>query len=135
MVVEINYARAVELIEAEIAKESPDFVYGKLSCSNVEYKDGELVGSCLISRAILTATDLAPETIVKNSNTFSGIWSLARAYLDYFKMTAKALSLMESVQSQQDSRYPWGAALEHGIQYTNYNEFDDTKYVANYDDF
>lgn len=136
MTVSLNYDEAKRLVEAEIAKEGADYVYrtpnadGKGSCVNVvENKWGELVGSCLVGRA-LVAAGVDPHKMAGEHEDDDVDNLRARGVV---KLTQKAQFFLSYAQARQDLGATWGVALDRAIRYVTtdgelYRSFDDEIY-------
>jgi len=112
--VRIDYAKAVDMINQEIAKESPDYVYqiGEIyrSCSNTtELPDGTVVGSCVVGRALISAG--ADAKFLHKEAQFKDVEG-ALALLDGFYVTPKAFEFLANVQARQDMGTTWGDATK-----------------------
>lgn len=128
----INYDRARDLVHAEIMKEGADYVYsakGALTaCVNVTLDEsGDIVGSCLVGRALLSA-GLDPHDLLDHAD--SDIHGLF-AVVDTLFLTSKAVAFLSRVQSSQDQGVKWGDAFKVGVgEAEEYNE-EDTYYLSN----
>jgi hypothetical protein len=123
-VIEIDYAKAVELVEAEIAEKGEDYVYERNFCVNVhqDSETGEWCGSCLIGRALIRA-GIPPETFSEKFCVGSGIHNVVDTMLPILRVTAKAVSFFDFVQRHQDAGTSWGKALEYGKMHVQaYND-------------
>ena len=113
----IDYARALELVNDEIAKEGPDYVYPKVDgfCVNtVVQEDGTIVGSCLVGRALIGAGVEASD--LDRFASDSSVESTIEAMADYFQLTTQAAYFLSCVQQSQDTGSPWGEAVENAVR-------------------
>lgn len=135
MIVSLNYDEAKRLVEAEIAKEGSDYVYmrgGSKPCLNVDYDaGGDLVGSCLVGRA-LVAAGVEVEILATDAYKDADIIHLNESGV--VKLTHKARRFLGTAQGLQDQGRPWGYALENAIQRVTTDSeitepYDDTDYL------
>lgn len=121
MTVYIDYQTALSLVNDEVAKEGPDFVYEKISnayCANtVELPSGEIVGSCLVGRALIAA-GVDPVVLHQVAATL-GILGVASKLGDNFKITGKAINFLQYAQAEQDKGRPWGEAVMGAFNYVS----------------
>lgn len=112
----INYETALRLVNDEIENEGSDYVYNNgdenLSCVNVVLdEDGEIIGCCLIGRALMAA-GVDPEYLMsRKTDSIHSIVSNGGV-----RITEKAFRLFSTAQVLQDQGTPWGMAVQRGIE-------------------
>jgi len=92
-----------------IALEEPDHVYTRLQrCTNLQLDEasGDLVGSCIIGKAMLAAG--VPLGLIAEHNG-AGFRVLAAAL--GFDSYAPEANWLDRVQASQERRLPWGEAV------------------------
>lgn len=126
----IDYNEALRLVNDEIAKKGPGFIYGSpnpASCVNTEVVNGEIVGSCLVGRALIAA-GVDAEILHKEAE----IYDVGMTHVklgDHFALTEKSLDFLQDVQSYQDNAQEWGVAVANATLNATENGYDDTKWL------
>lgn len=101
----------------EIAATKPDYVYGLPLCANVDGPPGNMIGGCIVGRA-LVELGVAPQRFVDLGIRTAGVFKTLRC-LGIFDGSTKsdyteqwsAVSFLLDVQVLQDRRLPWGSAV------------------------
>lgn len=117
--IEIDKAKALELLRAEVAEQGPDFVYKK---DEREDDTGEGVNchyvengcpSCLVGRALARA-GFPIEVLVYMDNEGGASGSSAIDEVEMpegYDVTPEARAVLQAAQVQQDKGWPWAEAL------------------------
>lgn len=100
----------------ELAAENPEHVYvfpSGTACYNVwEDEDGELVGSCIVGKA-LVALGIDPELFIERDVQATSVHNTLRAFeADIDWVYGPDAEWLQNVQAFQDQQLPWGKAIE-----------------------
>lgn len=126
----IDYNEALRLVNDEIAKEGPGFIYGSpnpASCVNTEVVNDEIVGSCLVGRALIAA-GVNAERLHAEAEIYDISMTVIKLE-DVFTLTEKSLDFLQDVQNYQDDAQEWGVAVERATLNATENGYDDTKWL------
>ena len=122
----IDYDTALTLVNDEVAKEGPDYIYPFPRCVNVrEGEDGELYGACLVGRAVIQGGVPVEDLILFPDADIETIRAQG-----IVKLTEKAEAFLVAVQTCQDDGGEWGTAVHWATERANgdMNPLDDTMY-------
>lgn len=123
MTIEIDYDKAIELLERAVAEKGADYVYASFAkevskndstCLYVDPETG--APSCIVGHVVsYLDSDLLPEiseweTEATDDTT---VFSLAGRLEDRLHFTERALATLTLAQQSQDNGITWGRALEY----------------------
>lgn len=106
----------IEAKVRELAAENPEHVYafpaGSMACYNVwEDEDGELVGSCIVGKAIV-ALGIDPELFIERDVQATSVHNTLRAFEAELDMIyGPEAEWLQNVQAFQDQQIPWAGAV------------------------
>lgn len=121
---ELNLAKAKELIEAAIAEKGADYVYPRAgaSCVNVEQvqvgeSEYDLVPSCIVGHAMVIA-GFPIEQIWRyaSEETAEELVTFMSRYGFISNVHEDAMNLLMYVQAGQDNGRPWGEVYEMALE-------------------
>jgi hypothetical protein len=99
-----------------IAAESPNYVYqqvqrdGRSACEYVEYAGDQLIGSCIVGRALVNL-GVDPASLTFSNDFTPTAWGLLRDA--GHNSLAGEIDWIQSVQAGQDQGWAWGEAVQH----------------------
>lgn len=130
-VVLLDYDDALSLVNDEVAKEGPDYVYPYQFCTNIRLVTptvDEWRGSCLVGRALLAA-GVTVDDFLASATEAESIDVVQRSGL--VKLTRKASLFLSHVQQTQDMGGGWGEAVYQAVAAANYEDinYDDEQYI------
>lgn len=123
--IEINYARALELVDQAISAKGEDYVYTNdqgqradsasfIKCSNWHEVNGKMVPGCIVGDALHRG---GVKLTQMNKSMSAGDLVVALYGDEIAHVTDRAMAFLSRIQNAQDTGSTWGEARATAIQY------------------
>lgn len=131
--IEINYARALELVDQAIKEKGEDYVYTNdqgqtassetlISCFNWHETDGKMVPGCVVGDAL----HRAGVRLTEMSKSMAAGDLVEALFMDEVAhITDMAMVFFSRIQNAQDAGSTWGEAQAKAISYMNSQRIGD----------